>query len=90
MAPEILNCRNKNGQEPICDIFSLGVIAHILAVKRSPFPGREFNEVLTANRQCNFNFQLEVYKSVDPRLMDLICKMMEVDPKKRIKTDEIL
>lgn len=62
------------------------MIAHILATCRSPFPGKEYNEVLTENRQCNFNFGLEIYSSVDPLLLDLIIKMMEVDPKKRLKT----
>jgi serine/threonine protein kinase len=46
VAPEIINYKARNGQDPISDVFSLGIIAHILATGRSPFPGREYNEVL--------------------------------------------
>jgi serine/threonine protein kinase len=40
VAPEIINSKARNGQDPISDVFSLGIIAHILATGRSPFPGK--------------------------------------------------
>lgn len=46
----------KAKSEPICDIFSLGVIFHILVTGKSPFPGKTYNEVLAQNRACNINF----------------------------------
>jgi len=27
----------------ICDLFSVGVIFHMLALRKSPFPGREYD-----------------------------------------------
>lgn len=41
VAPEISNLKDKETHyDPICDIFSLGVIFHLLALGSSPFPGR--------------------------------------------------
>lgn len=39
VAPEIANLRDKSKYGPVCDIFSLGVIFHILLLGKSPFPG---------------------------------------------------
>ena len=58
VAPEIINFKGKSGQSTISDIFSLGVIAHILSTGRSPFSGKEYQEVLNQNRAANFNFGL--------------------------------
>ena len=43
--------------EPICDIFSIGLIFYILIVGKSIFPGKTYNEVLAQNRACDFNLQ---------------------------------
>ena len=40
VAPEIISFKEKTGQETISDIFALGIITHILATGRSPFPGK--------------------------------------------------
>jgi serine/threonine protein kinase len=59
VAPEIVNLKNLKAKcDPICDVFSLGVILHILLLSKSPFPGKTYNEVLSQNRACSFNFDL--------------------------------
>ncbi len=41
VAPEVVNLKDlKSKYTTQCDLFSLGVIFHILAMKRSPFPGK--------------------------------------------------
>ena len=41
VAPEVVNLKDlKAKYSPICDIFSVGVIFHMLALRKSPFPGR--------------------------------------------------
>jgi hypothetical protein len=50
----------------------LGIIAHILSTGRSPFSGKKYLDILNQNKQANFNFDLEIYKHVDPILLDLI------------------
>jgi serine/threonine protein kinase len=59
VAPEIVNLKDLKAKcDPICDMFSLGVIFHILLLGKSPFPGKTYNEVLSQNRGCNINFEL--------------------------------
>jgi calcium-dependent protein kinase len=36
----------KTKYDPICDVFSLGLIFHILLLGTSAFPGKNYNEVL--------------------------------------------
>lgn len=50
VAPEISNLKDKKQYTPVCDLFSIGVIFHILILGTSPFPGREVDEVLKQNR----------------------------------------
>lgn len=60
MAPEIVNLKDLTAKcDPICDIFSLGVIFHILLMGKSPFPGKTYNEVLAQNRACSINFETD-------------------------------
>jgi serine/threonine protein kinase len=56
VAPEIINIKNlKTKSDPICDVFSAGLIFHILLMGKSVFPGRTYNDVLVQNRACDFN-----------------------------------
>jgi serine/threonine protein kinase len=60
VAPEIVHLKDLKAKcDPICDIFSLGVIFHVLLMGKSPFPGKTYNEVLAQNRACNINFDSE-------------------------------
>jgi calcium-dependent protein kinase len=57
VAPEVINIKDMKAKyDPICDIFSLGLIFHILLLGVSAFPGKTYNEVLAQNRASNFNF----------------------------------
>lgn len=65
VAPEVVNLKDlKAKYQPICDLFSVGVIFHLLALRKSPFPGREYDEVLSQNRACKFNFETSEYQSL--------------------------
>jgi serine/threonine protein kinase len=58
VAPEIVNLKDLKAKcDPVCDIFSLGVICHVMFTGKSPFPGKTYNEVLAQNRACNINFE---------------------------------
>lgn len=44
VAPEIINIRDMSTKsDPICDVFSVGLIFHILLMGRPIFPGRTYN-----------------------------------------------
>lgn len=62
-------------------MFSAGVIFHILLVKKPLFEGRKFEEVYENNRKMRFNLNSPAYQKVDQDAMDLLAKMLKVDPK---------
>jgi serine/threonine protein kinase len=66
--------------KPICDIFSLGLIFHLLLFGKSIFKGKTYNEVLSENRLCSFTLEGSEYDQVDKTTMDLLKKMLKVDP----------
>lgn len=47
VAPEVVNIKDmKTTYGPVCDIFSLGLIFHLLLVRKPPFAGKTYNDVL--------------------------------------------
>jgi serine/threonine protein kinase len=47
VAPEVVNIKDlKTTYDAVCDMFSLGLIFHILLMGKSPFSGKTYNEVL--------------------------------------------
>ena len=85
VAPEVINIKDmKTKYDPICDMFSLGLIFHILLLGVSAFPGRNYNEVLSQNRASNFNFEGDEYKRIDSQAFDLLAKMLKKHPSDRI------
>jgi calcium-dependent protein kinase len=60
VAPEVINIKDMSTKyDPVCDIFSLGLIFHILLVGASAFPGKTYTEVLSQNRASNITFEGE-------------------------------
>lgn len=49
----------KTKYDPICDIYSLGLIFYLLMLGHSAFPGTTYNDVLAQNRQCHIVFSEE-------------------------------
>ena len=81
VAPEVINIKDmKTKYTPICDMFSLGLIFHLLLFGKSIFKGKKYNEVLYDNRNCTFDFEGEEYQSVDTLIMDLLKKMRKINP----------
>ncbi len=47
VAPEIANLKNSNSKySTICDVYSLGVLFHILLLNKSPFNQNDINQLL--------------------------------------------
>jgi len=77
----------KTKYDPICDIFSLGLIFHILLLGVSAFPGKTYNEVLAQNRASNITFEGEEYKKLEPDALNLLMKMLKKSPNDRISAN---
>ena len=55
VAPEVINISDMSTKyNPICDMFSLGLIFHSFLIGRSAFKGTTYNDVLRQNRACDF------------------------------------
>jgi calcium-dependent protein kinase len=75
---------------PICDIFSLGLIFHLLLFGKSLFKGKTYNEILSENRSCSFDLNSAEYEKVDELAMDLLKKMLKINPEERITAEQAL
>ena len=80
----------KTKYDPICDIFSLGLIFHVLLLGVSAFPGRTYNEVLAQNRASSITFEGEAYEKLDPDALSLLIKMLKKNPHERISATDAL
>ena len=91
VAPEVINAPSNENihYTPKCDVFSAGVIFYILLTERSPFDGKSFKEILQKNKQCKIDFKNPKLKK-NKAALDLLQRMLETDPEKRISAKESL
>lgn len=91
VAPEVINAPSNENihYDPKCDIFSAGVIFFILLTERSPFDGKSFKEILQKNKQCKIDFKNPKLRK-NPAALDLLQKMLENEPEKRISAKDAL
>ena len=75
---------------PICDLFSLGLIFHILLTGKSAFPGKNYNEVLSQNRASKITLTGEMFKNVSAAALDLLGRLLRKSPTERISAEEAL
>lgn len=60
VAPEIMRMKNADeAYSHICDIFSIGVIFHILLLNRSVFRAKSHKSLVLENKNCSFDFERE-------------------------------
>lgn len=88
MPPEL--CVAKHGQisGKAADVWSMGVTLFCLHFGKIPFEVSGMLELYDAIR-CNPIHELDPEKIVDDDLCDLLVKLLEKDPQKRIDMDEI-
>lgn len=57
VAPEVINIKDMKAKyQPICDIFSLGLIFYMLLFGKSLFKSKNYNDLVKENRESKFNF----------------------------------
>ena len=84
MAPEVLN----EEYNEKCDLWSCGVIMYILLTKKRPFLGRDDDQTIEKILYNSYNSAL--LKKYNKYTKDLLSKLLEKNPKKRISAAEAL
>lgn len=90
VAPEIINMEGEKQVDPQCDIFSAGLILHILLTRRPLFEGADFKAVYESNKKLNFDLHRPAYNTLNPEALDLMRKMLVINPRQRITAVEAM
>ena len=86
IAPEVLN-KNYNKK---CDIWSAGVILYILLLGYPPFKGKSAQELFSRINKGTYRKEGKEWDNISDNAKDLILKMLEYDPQKRLSAQECL
>lgn len=91
VAPEIITYDEKEAIYGLnVDTFSVGVIMHILLVGEQSFPGKSRNTILNKNKECKIDFKGKKYEEIAGDGIDLLSKLLEKSPERRITAKEAL
>ena len=63
---------------------------HILLVGEQSFPGKSRNTILNKNKECKIDYKSKKYEEVAGDGIDLLGKLLEKHPEKRITAAEAL
>jgi len=86
IAPEVI----KNNYNEKCDLWSCGVIMYFLLVGFPPFFAMTDTEVFEQILSSDYTFNYPEFDNISKSAKDLIKKLLEVDPKKRLSAKEAL
>ena len=86
IAPEVLS---RNYSEK-CDMWSCGVIMYILLTGKPPFGGINDEEILLKVKKGKFDLAKYPWGVISNEAKDLIKKLIEVDPTKRLSAEDAL
>ncbi|KAG2493171.1 hypothetical protein HYH03_008593 [Edaphochlamys debaryana] len=86
VAPEVLDrCYGR-----AADIWSCGIILHVLLVGCAPFNGTGDEEIVAAVREGRIDWSLPMYASLSPGAVAVLAAMLDRDPARRATADELL
>lgn len=93
MAYEVIH--NTNEKKKIydykCDMFSFGIIAHMMLLGFNPLKGKNYNETVQKNEECNIVLDKdEIISKYDSSCYEFLEGLLQKDPTKRWSAQEAL
>ena len=86
LAPEVIS----HNYDEKCDIWSAGIILHILLCGYPPFNGPSNNAIYSAIQHSKLLFKRENWVNISKEAIGLVKKMLEKNPKKRPTAEQCL
>jgi serine/threonine protein kinase len=86
MAPEIVGSENYDYS---VDIWSLGILLYEMLFGHSPFNGKDTNNIILNIKSHELNYD-DTNKKISNSCKDLIQKLLNMNPQKRLKIKDIL
>ena len=86
IAPEVL----KKAYNEKCDTWSAGVLLYMMLVGRAPFDGEDDEEIIANIEKGQFNRNHRKLVNASAEIQDLVNKLLELNPKKRLSAAKAL
>jgi calcium-dependent protein kinase len=86
IAPEVL----QESYNEKCDVWSIGVILYLLLVGQAPFDGEDDGAICQKIVSEEVNYNIKRIKELSSESVDLMKKLLEKNPDKRISSKEAL
>ncbi len=90
VAPEVIRMRENKTAQVASDIFSAGVIFHILLTNTYLFPGSNDKEICRLNCEAKHDLTGEKYDKIDPDALKMLKKMLALRAINRITAEDML
>mmetsp|Transcript_11236 Transcript_11236/g.38336 ORF Transcript_11236/g.38336 Transcript_11236/m.38336 type:complete len:261 (+) Transcript_11236:263-1045(+) len=87
VAPEVLEQR---GYGPEVDLWSIGVILYILLCGFPPFYDENNSVLFSQIKKGDYSFPSPYWDDISSEAKDLVKKLLQVNPAKRLKSEEIV
>ena len=86
VAPEVV----EGEYDEKCDVWSCGIILYMLLTGKAPYQGTNVKSILKNLKTSPFVFNEVDHPNISPHAVDLLKKMLVIDPKLRIPASEAL
>lgn len=92
VAPEVINAKRGENVKynTKCDVFSVGIIFFFMLTGKIPYDGDDFQQVLENNKKAVIDFGIKELKNVTPVTLDLLKRMLNLNPNFRPSAAECL